>query len=65
VDTTETNELYEMATLYPRTTGLQMTVCVGPRGNARHDVRIKVNMTHGNHMTIDKPPSWRFGQCHT
>ncbi len=42
-----------MANLYPRTTGLPMTVWVGPRGNARHDVRIKVNMTHGNQMNID------------
>jgi hypothetical protein len=48
-----TNELFEMANLYPRTTGLPMTVWVGPRGNARHDVRVKVNMTHGNQMTID------------
>ena len=30
-----------------------MTVWLGPRGNARHDVRIKVNMTHGNQMNID------------
>jgi hypothetical protein len=51
--TSETNELYEMANLYPRTTGLPMTVWVGPRGNARHDVRVKVNMTHGNQMNID------------
>lgn len=49
----ETDELFEMANLYPRTTGLPMTVWVGPRGNARHDVRIKVNMTHGNQMNID------------
>ena len=42
-----------MANLYPRTTGLPMTVWVSPRGNARHDVRIKVNMTHGNQMAID------------
>src|SRR5439155_19589318 len=49
----ETNELFEMANLYPRTTGLSMTVWVSPRGNARHDVRIKVNMTHGNQMTVD------------
>jgi len=34
-------------------TGLPMSVWVSPRGNARHDVRIKVNMTHGNQMTID------------
>src|ERR1700728_1715712 len=47
------DELFEMANLYPRTTGLPMTVWVGPRGNARHDVRIKVNMTHGNQMNID------------
>jgi hypothetical protein len=50
---TETDELFEMANLYPRTTGLPMTVWVSPRGNARHDVRIKANMIHGNQMTID------------
>ena len=47
------DELFEMANLYPRTTGLPMTVWVSPRGNARHDVRVKVNMTHGDHMNID------------
>ena len=47
------DELFEMANLYPRTTGLPMTVWVGPRGNARHDVRIKVNLTHGNQMNVD------------
>ena len=49
----ESDELYEMANLYPRTTGLPMTIWLGPRGNTRHDVRIKVNMTHGNQMNID------------
>ena len=29
-----------------------MTVWVSPRGNARHDVRVKVNMTHGNQMNV-------------
>ena len=29
-----------------------MTVWVSPRGRARHDVRIKVNRSHGNRMTI-------------
>jgi hypothetical protein len=53
VNAIESDELFEMANLYPRTTGLPMTVWVSPRGNARHDVRIKVNMTHGNQMTID------------
>src|SRR5580658_2706360 len=42
-----------MANLSPRMTGLPMSVWVSPRGNARHDVRIKVNMTHGNQMSID------------
>ena len=49
----ETDELFEMANLYPRTTGLPMTVWVSLRGNARHDVRVKVNMAHGNQMNID------------
>jgi hypothetical protein len=48
----ETDELFEMANLFPRTTGLPMTVWVSPRGNAHHDVRVKVNMTHGNQMNI-------------
>ena len=48
----EVDELFEMANLFPRTTGLPMTVWVSPRGNARHDVRVKVNMTHGNQMTV-------------
>src|SRR5207244_8878095 len=46
----EPEDLFEMANLFPRTTGLPMTVWVSPRGNARHDVRVKVNMTHGNQM---------------
>ena len=45
-------DLFEMANLYPDTTGLPMTVWVSPRGNARHDVRVNVNMTHGNQMNI-------------
>src|SRR5713226_3934967 len=51
-DKVETDDLFEMANLFPGTTGLPMTVWVSPRGNARHDVRIKVNMTHGNQMRI-------------
>ena len=48
----ESEDLYEMANLYPDTTGLPMTVWVSPRGNARHDIRVKVNMTHGDRMDI-------------
>jgi hypothetical protein len=48
----ETDELFKMANLFPRTTGLAMNIWVSPRGNARHDVRVKVNMTHGDQMNI-------------
>jgi hypothetical protein len=48
----DADELFEMANLFPRTTGLPMTVWVSPRGNARHDVRVKVNTTHGDQMNI-------------
>jgi hypothetical protein len=50
------DELFEMANLFPRTTGLAMTVWVSLRGNARHDVRVKVNMTHGDQMNIADTP---------
>ena len=49
---TETEDLFEMANLYPDTTGLPMTVWISPRGDARHDARVKVNMTHGNQLSI-------------
>jgi hypothetical protein len=46
----EDDDLFETANLFPDTTGLPMTVWVNPRGNARHDIKIKVNLTHGNQM---------------
>jgi hypothetical protein len=48
----DADELFEMANLFPRTTGLPMTVWVSPRGTARHDVRVKVDMPHGDQMNI-------------
>jgi len=42
----EADELFEMGNLFPRTTGLPMTVWVRPRGNVRHYVRVMINMTH-------------------
>jgi hypothetical protein len=51
-DMSEADELYEMVNIYPADSGLPMTVWAGPRGNARHDVRVKVNMAHGNQMSI-------------
>ena len=43
----EEDALYEMANLFPRTTGLPLAVWVSPRGRARHDARIKVSLTPG------------------
>jgi hypothetical protein len=47
------DELYEMANLFPPTTGLPMTVWVSPRGRARHAARIKVSLSPGR-MDIGK-----------
>lgn len=52
--TPATDDLYEMANLYPRTTGLPMTVWVSPRGGARHDARVKVSLRHGDRMVPDE-----------
>lgn len=49
--------LFEMANLYPRTTGLPMTVWVSPRGGARHDVRVKVCRVPGDRMVIEDAAS--------
>lgn len=49
-------DLFEIANLYPATTGLPMTVWVSPRGHARHAARVKVNATHGRRMDLDNAP---------
>ena len=51
--TADSDDIFFMTNLSPRMTGLPMAVWASPRGNARHDVRIKVNTTHGNRMTIE------------
>jgi hypothetical protein len=43
----QADALFEMPNLFPRTTGLPMTVWVSPRGGARHDAQIKVSLTPG------------------
>jgi hypothetical protein len=43
-------DTYQMANLYPRDTGLLMTVWVSPCGNVRNDARVKVCRTHGDRM---------------
>ena len=51
--TLDTEDIFHMTNLSPRMTGLPMAIWVSPRGNARHDVRVKVNMAHGRQMSID------------
>ncbi len=46
----DTDELFAMTNLYPRSTGLPMVIWVGPRYGAAHDVRIKVSQAHGQRM---------------
>jgi hypothetical protein len=53
-------DLFEMANLYPATTGLPMTVWVSPRGRARHAARVKVCMVHGNRMDATNTASVRI-----
>ena len=49
---TEEDELFLMTNLYPRRTGLPVTVFASPRMGG-HDVRIKVSSVPGNRMNID------------
>jgi len=51
--TVDTEDIFHMTNLSPRMTDLPMSVWVSPRGNARHDIGIKVNMTRGRQMSID------------
>ena len=48
--TSTQDDLYETANLYPRTTGLPMTVWVSPCGGARNDARVKVSVVCGERM---------------
>lgn len=46
-------DTYAMTNLFPRSTGLPLTVWVGPRGRARHAARIEVSLTPSK-MEIDR-----------
>jgi hypothetical protein len=47
---TDDDALFEMANLFPADTGLPMVIWASEHGHARHDVRIKVNQSHGTRM---------------
>jgi len=40
------DDFYLMSNLSPKSTHLPFVVWISPRGNARHDVRVKVSRTH-------------------
>ena len=48
---------YTMANLRPAFTGLPMVVWVSERGNAQHDVRVKVCRIHGNAIQFNNTAS--------
>lgn len=48
------DDLYEMTNIFPRTSGLPMTVWISPRGRARHDARVKVCRVPGNRMVPEE-----------
>jgi hypothetical protein len=59
------DEIDTMVNVFPRTSGLQMTVWVRPRSNERHGPRIKVCVVHGSRMfphdtvSVTLPPTIR------
>lgn len=53
-------DLYEMANLYPRETGLPVTIWVSSRGRARRSARIKVCRRPGDRMVATDAASVRI-----
>src|SRR3954451_22358405 len=53
IDAQPEDDPYTMANLRPARTGLPMVVWVSERGNAQHDVRVKVCTVHGDKLQHD------------
>ena len=49
----EEDELYLMASLHPRDTGLPRIVWASPRGGARHDARLEVSAAAGDRLQLE------------
>lgn len=49
----DVRDIYEIANLFPRNTGLPVTVWISPRGGARHEVRIRVNPRSGDRIDFE------------
>src|ERR1051325_601159 len=50
IDAQPEDDPYTMANLRPARTGLPMVVWLSERGNAQHDVRVKVCTVHGDKL---------------
>lgn len=57
IDAQREDDPYTMANLRPAFTGLPMVVWVSERGNAQHDVRVKVCTVHGDRIQYDNTVS--------
>jgi hypothetical protein len=47
------DEFFGLVSLYPRRTGLPMTVWAGARGKGRHAPRLIVSTSHGDRTDLD------------
>lgn len=47
------DDLFLMVNVRGRTSGLPMNIWIGPRGHARHDARVKVQMDHREQFDLD------------
>ena len=57
IDAPFEDDAYTMANLRPAFTGLPMVVWVSERGNAQHDVRVKVCCVHGDKIQYNNTVS--------
>ena len=57
IDAQSEDDAYAMANLRPARTGLPMVVWVPERGNAQHDVRVKVCCVHGDKIQFNNTAS--------
>lgn len=49
----DVRDICEMANLFPRSTGLPVTVWISPKGEARHDVRVRANPNSGDRIDFE------------
>ena len=57
IDPQSESDPYTMANLRPAVTGLPMVIWISERGNAQHDVRLKVCCVHGDKIQYNNTVS--------